>query len=61
MEGCMMPAEHIERARQEIASASARHGVDLDDVQRELLRAHSALTRAVATLQQAPKPQETKR
>ena len=57
----MTPTEHIERARQEIASASARHGVDLDDVQRELLRAHSALTRAVATLQQATKPQETKR
>jgi hypothetical protein len=40
--------EHIERAKSEVQRASLCHAPLLDDVQRELLAASAALTRARA-------------
>lgn len=42
--------EHIERAKLELSRASVCHGDALDEVQRELLSAQAALTRARAML-----------
>lgn len=44
--------EHIMSARVELSRASARLGIEIDEVQRELLAAQAALSRAQRALQE---------